>query len=117
MTLNPYEEEKKHQIAKSLIDAMRNHPPLKKDMYIVLNQLKEAFPELIALKEPMSKLPEVISKEWFNLIPTYDIYTRVEKKLKKKPFRPQAAMDAFAYLMWLATNLLFRDELRSLAEK
>lgn len=110
-------QEKKHQIARALFKAMRNHPPLKEDIQIVLNKIKEAFPELEALKGPMSRLPEVITLPWFEMLPIYDIFMTVERKLKKKPFMPQHVRDAFANLLWLAVNLLLRDDLLILAEQ
>lgn len=110
-------QEKKHQIVKALIVAMRNHPPLKKDMNMILNKIKEAFPELEALKGPMSKLPGAITLPWFKMLPIHDIFITVERKLRKKPFHPERAKDAFAHLLWLATKLLFMDELLSLAER
>lgn len=110
-------QEKKQQIAKALIEAMRNHPPSKQDMYLVLNKMKEAFPELEALRGPMAKLPGEISVQWFLMLPIYDIFRTVERKLKKKPLHPERAKDAFAHLLWLATKLLFMDDLLILAEQ
>jgi len=110
-------QEKKRQIAKALIEATRNHPPSKEDMYEILNKIKEVFPELEALKIPISRLPGKISLQWFNILPIYNIFMTVERKLKKKPFMPQYASDAFAHLLWLAVNLLFKDDFLILAGK
>jgi len=84
---------------------------------MVLNKLKEAFPDLDALRAPMSQLGEEISREWFDILPIYNLFMTVEKKLKKKPFMPQHARDTFANLLWLSVNLLFRDDLRIFAEE
>ena len=49
-------EEKKRQITKSLIDAMRSFPPLKEDMYAILDEIEEAFPATSVLKPIMKTL-------------------------------------------------------------
>lgn len=54
--------ERKREIAEAIREAMRNHPPLKEDIHRILNGLNETFPELQALKGPMSRLPGVITQ-------------------------------------------------------
>jgi len=109
-------QKKKHQIVGAMVHAMRNHPPSKEDMFLVLNKIKETFPELEALRGTFTSLPGKISYQWWKLLPIYDIFFTVERKLKKKPFSVGRAMDTFAHLVWLA-NLCFMDELLILAEK
>jgi len=110
-------QKKKQQIVEAIIYAMRNHPPMKDDMFVVFNKIKETFPELEALRETFVSVPRgKISRQWWELLPIYDIFFTVERKLKKKPFSIWWAMDTFAYLVWLA-NLCFMDDLLVLAEK
>lgn len=40
----------------------------------------------------------------------YDLLTTAERKLKKKPFTPSCAREVFAYILWLAFDLLFKDD-------
>jgi len=110
-------EEKKRLISQTIINAMRNHPPLKEDMLLILSQIKETFPELEALRRPMRRLSDKITLPWFQMLPIYDIFITVERKLKKKPFSPEHAKDTFAQLLWLALILLFKDDLLKLQEK
>jgi hypothetical protein len=53
--------ETRTKIARDLQNAMRNYSPSKEDILAILNALKEAFPELEALKGPMSNLPDQIT--------------------------------------------------------
>jgi len=85
LNLNPHEVNPiKHQMTKSLIEAMRNYPPSKKDMYALLDQIKEAFPEISALKEPTSKLGRegVLTLPWLEVGVKYGMYRTVERRLK-----------------------------------
>jgi len=116
MENNSLVQNNRHLIAKSLIEAMRNHPPKKEDMLNVFENIKSAFPELVAFKGPIENLPDKIPEWLWETGHIYDLYYTVEGMLRDELFNDKKSMDAFAYLMWLSTTLLFENELRSLAD-
>jgi hypothetical protein len=46
-------QERKERIAGLLLSATRNHPPMKEDIFKILNELNELFPDLETLKDLM----------------------------------------------------------------
>jgi hypothetical protein len=104
-------EKKKEEMALLIAEAMRNHPPMKEDTLKILNELKKLFPGLEAMKGPMSKLSGTISITWWNYLPIYDLLIRIEREIKKKPFHSKRAREVFAYVLWLAFDLLFKNDL------
>lgn len=95
---------------------MKNFPPLKKDMYAILDEIKEAFPEILALKTTMKSLGRegVITLPWLEVGVRYEMMQRVERRLKRKPYNPERAIDAFANLVLLMTVLFYMDDLRNI---
>lgn len=55
----------------------------------------------------MARLPDTITLPWFEMLPIYDIFITIERKLRKKPFSSERAKDAYAHLLWLAMILFF----------
>lgn len=84
-------------------------------MLKVFDNIKSAFPELVAFKGTIEDLPNVIPNWLWETGHIYDLYDTVGNMLKDELFNDKKAMDTFAYLMWLSTILIFEDELRSLA--
>jgi hypothetical protein len=101
----------KKAIAEALKDATRNHPPLKEDSQKILSELKKAFPELEALKGTMSKLPGAIGLSWFKMLHIFDLLRAIEREINKKPYNASRARRVFAYIVWLAYDLLFKEDL------
>ena len=97
--------------------SMRNHPPLKSEIITILDQVKKDFPELKALKESMTQLPNRISVTQFNLIPIFDLLSTIEKEINKKPFHSKRGKNVFARLLWLVYKLYFNQNFFDILEK
>ncbi len=108
------EQDKRREVAKLLITAMKNHPPIKEDMLKIFETIKTAFPELPAFKATIENLPSIIPEWLWETGHVYDLYITVENMLKVKRFSDKKAKDTFAYLMWLSTILILENELRNL---
>lgn len=109
--------EKKNEITKSLIEAMRNYPPLKKEIEQILTAIKEAYPEYKALIDTKSiKKGRLTLTEW-EVLPTLAMFKTVEKRLQVKPYTDERGKDAFANLLWLAFVLFYLDDLQNMLQE
>jgi len=98
---------------------MNNFPPSKEVMYSILDEIKEAFPEILALKTTMKSLrhEEMITLPWLEVGVRYDMMQRVERRLRRKPYNPERAIDAYANLVLLMTVFFYIDDLKNLVKK
>ena len=95
---------------------MTNFPPLKKDMYAILDEIIEAFPEIPALKTTMKTLGHegIITLPLLEVGVKYEMIQRVKRRLNRKPFNPERAIDAFANLVLLMTVFFYMDDLQNI---
>jgi len=108
-------EKKKRQITKSLLDSMRNFPPRTEEMYTILDEIKEMFPEIQALDKTMKTLGKEgrITFPWLEVAVRHEMVQRVNRRLKRKPLVPERAIDAFANLVLLIFVLFYVDDLQN----
>jgi hypothetical protein len=110
--------ERKERIAKLLLDATRNFPPMKEDISEIFEEIKDLFPELETLKElAVKKESGRMSLFWWDKAQIYGINKKIEQEIKKKPFNPKRAGEVFAYVLWLSFELLFKKDLLELDEE
>jgi len=108
-------EQKKRQITKSLLDAMRNFPPRTEEMYTILDEIKEVFPEIQALDKTMKTIGNegVMTLPWLEVAVRHGMVQRVNRRLKRKPLHPERAIDAFANLVLLVFVLFYVDDIQN----
>lgn len=114
-------QERKESIAGLLVGATENHPPMKEDVFEILNEIKDLFPELEGLKKRMFERQRAhsggISTFLWKNIPICDISRKIEQEIEKKPFDSKRAREVFAYVLWLSFELLFKEDFLKLSKK
>lgn len=114
-------QERKESIAELLLSATSNYPPMKQDILEIMIALFDLFPDLQTLEDLMvvrrREHSGGMTRFWWDNIPVYDIYKRIEQEIEKKPFNSKRAREVFAYVLWLSFELLFKEDLKRLVQK
>jgi hypothetical protein len=106
----------RQRIADLLRKAMVNHPPLKDETHKILSELKTIFPELEVLRAQTKFACKngKITLFWWDMLPVSDLLGTIERRMRKKPFTPERQKEVFAFILWLAYDLLFKNSISQL---
>jgi len=103
----------RRRIVDLLREAMVNHPPPKDVTQKILNELKTIFPELEVLRAQIDfackngRIPPF----WWDKLHISDLLGTIERRMRKKPFTPERQKEVFAFVLWLAYDLLFKNSI------